>query len=201
MTGVSIWGLCCLPQKRAETISKIIAAVLDKSEFCDHKNSTSKVSSTTNESSIGKPDMKFCKYVDIFIVDNIVCSLQFSFQAVFIVNALRRRVEEISLANPFSLGVIRNVSAILSLANFGIWAMDTFELKDIKTVGSIETVAYSPSTWRILVHIAYPLCIFFRLHSAFCFFEVVINRFGVTAKPRGYQSIRRLRSGSESVTL
>ncbi|KXJ28569.1 hypothetical protein AC249_AIPGENE17395 [Exaiptasia diaphana] len=169
-------------------IFEVISAIYDinsSSECQLHGNET-----TPNTTSLSISLPSFCPVMKIFVADNIVVLLQFSFQAIFIVKALGRRQEDVSLAAPTALAMVRNMSALLSLGNFGIWVMDTFELKDIKTQGAIEIAAYGLSTWKILSHIAYPLCIFFRLHSAFCFFEIAINRFGVTVhKKNGYSAI------------
>ncbi|KXJ28512.1 proton channel OTOP2 [Exaiptasia diaphana] len=216
----SICGLVCLPkshssQSRLHTrvdsilimigvtgcyvmvIFEVISAISDMKSKCNGADETASDNTTTHP-----PTMSFCPNMPIYIGDNIVALFQFSFQAIFIVKALRRRQDDVSLAAPTALAMVRNTSAILSLGNLGIWALDTFELKNIKTQGAIEVAAYGRSTWKILSHIAYPLCIFFRLHSAFCFFEIVINRFGVTARSvnGGYSQIRRQRTGSGSVT-
>jgi hypothetical protein len=122
-----------------------------------------------------------CHVLKVSIVDSVSALFQFTLQAFFIVRALKRCAPLVRPSTSGSISsalVVRRCSAFLSIANIGIWAMYTFELKD-SAIETIENSAYSNNKWLILSHVAYPLCIFFRLHSVFCCFEIVINRFGV----------------------
>ncbi|XP_031571479.1 proton channel OTOP2-like isoform X2 [Actinia tenebrosa] len=121
-----------------------------------------------------------CKFLRVSLADYVCALIQFTLQAFFIVRALRR----CSLVWPSkgkisSALVVRRCSAFLSIANIGMWVMDTFQLKNISIAEVPEILAYTKKTWLILSHVAFPLCIFFRLHSVFCCFEIVINRFVV----------------------
>ncbi|EDO48113.1 predicted protein [Nematostella vectensis] len=101
------------------------------------------------------------------IAKSTLILFQAMLQASAVIKALRfKPIDEIG-AN-----VIRQGALFLLTTNFALWAQDSFfELRNFATT-PVQTVFYGEKSWRAITTLAYPLCIFFRFHSAACLFEV-----------------------------
>ncbi|EDO39144.1 predicted protein [Nematostella vectensis] len=125
-------------------------------------------------------------YVTFFLLDAVAATVQFTVQTLFVIRALLRSAESYDNEVYRDVSIrtlswfIRQIAALLSIVNFALWAMNTFEI-NFKEMNNPEISVIDSTVWSVVRHIAYPLCIFFRLHSVFCCFEIVINRFGIDA--------------------
>ncbi|XP_066282201.1 proton channel OTOP1-like isoform X3 [Branchiostoma lanceolatum] len=66
------------------------------------------------------------------------------------------------------------VFSCLFIVNVGLWGNDLYEVKNITTT-ALGQVYFGSSVWSVVIHIAYPLCIFFRLHSAATLFPLMMK--------------------------
>lgn len=92
-------------------------------------------------------------------------------QVTAIIKALRFR------ANPTGscTDLMRQCALFLLTTNFALWAQDSFfELRNSATT-PVQNKLFGGGTWHAITILAYPLCIFFRFHSAACLFEVWTN--------------------------
>lgn len=71
--------------------------------------------------------------------------------------------------------LVRQGALFLLTTNFALWAQDSFfELRNSQTT-PVQQKLFGEATWHAITIFAYPLCIFFRFHSAACLFEVWSN--------------------------
>lgn len=104
---------------------------------------------------------------DFSIAKSTLILFQGMLQATAVIKALRFRPREEISAN-----VIRQGALFLLTTNIALWGQDSFfELRDFVTT-PVQTVFYGEKSWKAITVLAYPLCIFFRFHSAACLFEV-----------------------------
>ena len=88
-------------------------------------------------------------------------------QATALIKALRFRQRD-----EFGANIIRQGTLFLLTTNFALWGQDSFfEMRNFVTT-PVQRVFYGETSWRAITTLAYPLCIFFRFHSAACLFEV-----------------------------
>lgn len=104
---------------------------------------------------------------DFSIAKSTLILFQGMLQATSVIKALRFRPRDEIGAN-----VIRQGALFLLTTNLALWCQDSFfELRDFVTT-PVQTVFYGERSWRAITVLAYPLCIFFRFHSAACLFEI-----------------------------
>ncbi|XP_078672086.1 proton channel OtopLc-like [Branchiostoma floridae x Branchiostoma belcheri] len=66
------------------------------------------------------------------------------------------------------------VFSCLFIINLGLWGKDLYEVKNIATT-ALGQVYFGSSVWSVVIHVAFPLCIFFRLHSAATLFPLMMK--------------------------
>ncbi|XP_035691642.1 proton channel OtopLc-like [Branchiostoma floridae] len=66
------------------------------------------------------------------------------------------------------------VFSCLFIINLGLWGKDLYEVKNIATT-ALSQVYFGTDVWSVVIHIAFPLCIFFRLHSAASLFPLMMK--------------------------
>ena len=104
---------------------------------------------------------------DFSLAKSILILFQAMLQATALIKALRFRPKE-----EFGANIIRQGALFLLTTNIALWGQDSFfELRNFATT-PVQTVFYGEKSWRAITIFAYPLCIFFRFHSAACLFEV-----------------------------
>ncbi|XP_035666001.1 proton channel OtopLc-like [Branchiostoma floridae] len=80
------------------------------------------------------------------------------------------------------------VFSCLFILNLGLWGIDLYEVKNITTT-ALGQVYFGSGVWSVVIHVAYPLCIFFRLHSAATLFPLMIKSCRVNNAGGHVQSI------------
>ena len=104
---------------------------------------------------------------DFSLAKSTLILFQAMLQATALIKALRFRPLKELGAN-----IIRQGTLFLLTTNVALWAQDSFfEMRNFATT-PVQTVFYGETSWRAITTLAYPLCIFFRFHSAACLFEV-----------------------------
>lgn len=71
--------------------------------------------------------------------------------------------------------LMRQCTLFLLTTNIALWAQDSFfEMRNSVTT-PVQNKLFGNAAWRAITIFAYPLCIFFRFHSAACLFEIWSN--------------------------
>ena len=92
-------------------------------------------------------------------------------QVTAIIKALRFKPN----VNGSYADMIRQCALFLLTTNIALWAQDSFfEMRSSLTT-PVQNKQFGSASWRAITVFAYPLCIFFRFHSAACLFEVWSN--------------------------
>ncbi|XP_065070305.1 proton channel OtopLc-like [Rhopilema esculentum] len=92
-------------------------------------------------------------------------------QVTAIIKALRFKPN----VNGSYADMIRQCALFLLTTNIALWAQDSFfEMRSSLTT-PVQNKQFGSTSWRAITVFAYPLCIFFRFHSAACLFEVWSN--------------------------
>ncbi|CAH3199017.1 unnamed protein product, partial [Porites evermanni] len=104
---------------------------------------------------------------DFSLAKSTLILFQAMLQATALIKALRFRPFKELGAN-----IVRQGTLFLLTTNVALWAQDSFfEMRNFSTT-PVQTIFYGETSWRAITTLAYPLCIFFRFHSAACLFEV-----------------------------
>ncbi|XP_066282200.1 proton channel OtopLc-like isoform X2 [Branchiostoma lanceolatum] len=74
------------------------------------------------------------------------------------------------------------VFSSLVFLNLGLWGSDVYEVQNITTT-ALGQVYFGSGVWSVVVHIAYPLCIFFRFHSVVTLFPLMKKSCMITNVP------------------
>ena len=106
-------------------------------------------------------DSPWCKAKALDILKVCFYLIQVLIQTPLIIDGLRRCSNSLAFQQR---KVGRNTLMFLIVANLAVYIMDTILLKG--NIYKREETVYTPLWWTILSHIALPLCIFYRFHSA-----------------------------------
>ena len=105
-------------------------------------------------------------YSICLIVINIIGCFQVYFQVMFMFQAVSVKPSMAKEKQPKRFYCYTQVMLFLIPFNFGIWFVDSFiELKNVQEVSAIESQYYGSITWKIIIHLTYPLILFFRFNS------------------------------------
>ena len=108
----------------------------------------------------------FRMYGIYVIILNIARFFHVYFQVIFMFQAISVKPYTAKLNHPQKYYYYTQVILFLIPFNFGFWLADSFiELKNVVAVSTIEAEYYGSSTWHIIVHLTYPMILFFRFNS------------------------------------
>ena len=108
----------------------------------------------------------FHMYSIYVIIMNISRFIQVYFQVMFMFQAISIISPDMKQKHPQQFYCYTQVMLFFIPFNFGFWFIDSFiDLKNAEVVGTIEADYYGSTTWEIIVHITYPMILFFRFNS------------------------------------
>ena len=99
---------------------------------------------------------------------SLVSFLQATLQVVFIVDGLRRRALS---SHDLKHKPGRSIVTFLLICNMTMWVVNTFELRAAH-ISPLLAGFYGSLPWTIIMHLCFPLAIFFRFHSAICLSDI-----------------------------
>ncbi len=117
-------------------------------------------------------EMKSFKTLSTYLAAKSVLVLfESMLQVTAVIKAMRFRPDHAGLYADF----VRQGALFLLTTNIALWTQDSFyELRNSATT-PVQKKLFGEVTWQAITIFAYPLCIFFRFHSAACLFEVWSN--------------------------
>eukprot|EP00794_Sanderia_malayensis_P007654 gene7654-8494_t len=102
---------------------------------------------------------------------SVLVLLESMLQVTAVIKAMRFKPDHSNLHSD----MVRQTALFLLTTNVALWAQDSFyELRSSATT-PVQMKLYGETTWHAITIFAYPLCIFFRFHSAACLFEIWSN--------------------------
>ena len=105
---------------------------------------------------------------EVSVVKSLIVLLEAMLQVTAVIKAMRFRPNITGSQSD----LVRQGALFLLTTNFALWAQDSFyELRHTETT-PVQNKLFGVVTWHAITIFAYPLCIFFRFHSAACLFEV-----------------------------
>ncbi len=104
---------------------------------------------------------------------SLVSFVQTTLQVVFIVDGLRRKAMT-SFDLKHKPG--RSIVTFLLICNMAMWVVNTFELRAAH-ISPLLAGYYGTLAWTIIMHLCFPLAIFFRFHSAICLSDIWLKAY------------------------
>ena len=103
----------------------------------------------------------------------LISFLQATLQVVFIVDGLRRRALS---SHDLKQKPGRSIVTFLLICNMAMWVVNTFELRAAH-ISPLLAGFYGSLPWTIIMHLCFPLAIFFRFHSAICLSDIWLKAY------------------------
>ncbi len=104
---------------------------------------------------------------------SLVSFVQATLQVVFIVDGLRRRAVS---SHDLKQKPGRSIVTFLLICNLAMWVVNTFELRAAH-ISPLLAGFYGSLPWTIVMHLCFPLAIFFRFHSAICLSDIWLQTY------------------------
>ena len=124
----------------------------------------------------GQKENHFHTYSIYVIILNIVRFLHVYFQVIFMFQAINVKPRTAKQNHPWKYYIYNQVMLFLIPFNFAFWFTDSFiDLKNDYSVDTIEAEYYGSATWQIIVHLTYPMILFFRFNSFIHFIRAYLQ--------------------------